>query len=215
MSATVVRLLLFSAVAHSLRLPAAAPTKIIPVARMSATAVASVVSIEEAASLFGRLADAQHVFTKPIRTAASGFEFSCNTAIKPKWLIAYVSREPCGEDVDGAEHTTRWSSLLFADGAETCTRASFDSALAHRAEYTAPLGVPKWAVAGKELVDTKACAAAPSPAALDCLWSALGGSDDTLSRDAVIAQLRTWATSDDLGEAVLFSEFLAGLSAAA
>ena len=85
----------------------------------------------------------------------------------------------CGEDVDGAEHTTRWSSLLFADGAETCTRASFDSA---------PLGVPKWAVAGKELVDTKACAAAPSPAALDCLWSALGGSDDLLSRDAVIAQ---------------------------
>ena len=57
--------------------------------------------------------------------------------------------------------------------------------------------------------------AAPSPAALDCLWSALGGSDDLLSRDAVIAQLRTWATSDDLGEAVLFSEFLAGLSAAA
>ena len=107
------------------------------------------------------------------------------------------------------------SCIRLSSGLPSVSCASFDSALAHRAEYTAPLGVPKWAVAGKELVDTKACAAAPSPAALDCLWSALGGSDDLLSRDAVIAQLRTWATSDDLGEAVLFSEFLAGLSAAA
>lgn len=80
------------------------------------------ISIEEAVSLFGRHADTQHVFTEPIRTAASGFEFSSNTAIKPKWLIAYTSRaEPCGEDVSLPTYHTRWSSLLFADSASTCT----------------------------------------------------------------------------------------------
>jgi hypothetical protein len=40
------------------------------------TETAFKLSIEEAASVFGRLADAQHVYKEPIRTAASGFEFS-------------------------------------------------------------------------------------------------------------------------------------------
>ena len=42
--------------------------------RMTETAVK--LSIEEAAAVFGRLADSQHVYKEPIRTAASGFEFS-------------------------------------------------------------------------------------------------------------------------------------------
>ena len=179
--------------------------------RMSATQVA--LSIEDAVCLFGRISDAQHVFREPIRTAASDFEFSSNTAIKPKWLIAYVSREPCGEDVDQPTHNTRWATLLFPDGAQACTRARFDSVLGS-AEYTAPLGTPKWAVAGKVLVDTKRCAAPPSPAALDALWAALNGRDQ-LACEAVVERLGEWATSDDLCEAVLFSEFWGGLQASA
>merc|ERR1740138_1873311 len=111
----------------------------------AAEATTTTVSVEDTASIFGRLADAEHVFTEPIRTAASGFEFSSNTAIKPKWLIAYVSRDPCGEDVDLPTHSTRWSALLFPDGAQVCSRDSFNAALC-AAEYTAPLGLPKWSV---------------------------------------------------------------------
>ena len=161
------------------------------------------ISIEEAVSLFGRLADAQHVFTEPIRTAASGFEFSSNTAIKPKWLIAYTSRESCGEDVSLPTHHTRWSSLLFADSASTCTREHFKQQLCS-AEFATPLGVPKWSVPGKVLVDNKACASAPSADALDVLWTFLGGGDDVLECDAVVAKLNACAKLDDLHEAVLF-----------
>ena len=53
----------------ALRVP---PTRARP--RMTETALK--LSIEEAASVFGRLADSQHVYKEPIRTAASGFEFS-------------------------------------------------------------------------------------------------------------------------------------------
>ena len=173
--------------------------------RMSATDVVTDVKIEDAIAIFGRLSDSQHVFEEPIRTAASGFEFSSNTAIKPKWLIGYDSREPCGEDVDLPTHTTVWASLLYPDGSKVCTRENFDSVICS-ATYTAPLGTPKWAVAGKVLVDTKACAAPPSAAALDALWSALDGGDE-LALESVIAKFRGWAASDDLNEAVLFSEF--------
>ena len=199
----------------------------------SPAARAGSVSVEEGVSLFGRLADSQHVrllytcarcyghaqhvfarasqvFSEPIRTAASGFEFSSNTAIKPKWLIAYVSREPCGEDVDQPTHCTRWSSLLFPGGAQVCTRESFDAALSS-AEYTAPLGTPKWSVPGQALIDIKVCAAPPSPAALDALWSALGGAGDELACDTVLTRLREMSTKDDLNEAVLYSEFAEGL----
>ena len=177
-------------------------------------AAAATVSIEEAVSLFGRLADARHVFSEPMRTAASGFEFSENTAIKPKWLIGYASRVPCGEDVDLPTHQSRWSTVLFPDGASTCSRDSFDKAVCG-AEYVAPLGTPKWAVPGQVLVDMKACAAQPSPAALDALWGALEGSDEGLQRDAVADRVCAWAKSDNLGEAVLFSEFSTALSDAA
>ena len=221
----------------ALRVP---PTRARP--RMTETALK--LSIEEAASVFGRLADAQHVYKEPIRTAASGFEFSrratalpshtgrsllplaycmrellpltyashapptanspashppltclsptclspsttpptashrlsptasaclsptclsppplttaplhhrlaptsppppltcltppsrSNTAIKPKWLIAYTEREPCGEDVSLPPHRTQWSVLLFADSS-TCTREHFRTQLSG-AEY--------------------------------------------------------------------------------
>ena len=195
--------LLCTSMAHAMRLGSA---------RLSAAEVATV-SIEDAVAIFGRLADSKHVFTEPIRTAASGFEFSSNTAIKPKWLIGYVSREPCGEDVDLPTHNTRWASLLFPDGAGVCARSCFDSIVCG-AEYTAPLGVPKWAIAGKVLIDAKTCAAQPSPAALDAFWTALGGGDE-LARDAVIARLHEWAKSDDLSEAVLFSEFWVALQGSA
>ena len=121
-------------------------------------------------------------------------------------MIAYDSREPCGEDVDLPTHRTRWSLLLFPDGARVCSRESFDGALS-AGEYTAPLGLPKWSVPGSVLVDNKACAAPPSPAALDVAWSLLGGAGDELACDAVVARLSGMATSDDLDEAVLFSEF--------
>ena len=171
--------------------------------------------VEECVRIFGRLADSQHMFTEPIRTAASGFEFSSNTAIKPKWLVGYVSRECCGDDVDLPPHRTKWSSLLFADGTtKVCDRKHFDSVLCG-AEYVAPLGTPKWSVPGKALVDTKACAAEPSSAALDALWLALGGDGDELSSDVVITRLREMATSDPLDEAVLFSEFAIAMQAAA
>ena len=181
--------------------------------RMSAAPVAcDAASIEEAVSLFGRLSDSQHVFTTPIRTEASGFEFSSNTAIKPKWLIAYVSRDPCGEDVDLPTHRTRWSSLLFPSDVRMCSRETFDRVMSE-AEYEAPLGIPKWA-ASNVLVDTKACAAPPSLAARDALWTALGGKDE-LACEVVIANLRAMATSDELHEAVLFSEFRSGLQSCA
>lgn len=176
---------------------------------MSTAAVAGI-TVEDAIGLFGRLSDSQHVFSKPIRTAASGFEFSSNTAIKPKWLIAYVSREPSGEDVDLPTHTTRWSSLLFADGAGTISRGHFDEVLGS-AEFAAPLGVPKWSIPGKALVDLKACAAKPSDAALDALWTAFGGAGETLEREVMLACLLEWPKSDELGEAILFSEFAAGI----
>ena len=177
---------------------------------MSATATE--LSIEEHASIFGRLADSVHVFREPIRTAASGFEFSTNTAIKPKWLIAYTSREPCGEDVDLPTHNTRWSTLLFPGNTQTCSRELFDRTLSS-AEYIAPLGLPKWSVPGKVLLDVKACAAPPKPMALDACWTALGGGADELARDDVCARLSGWATSDPLDEAVLFSEFVSGVHA--
>ena len=55
------------------------PTRARP--RMTETALK--LSIEEAASVFGRLADAQHVYKEPIRTAASGFEFSRRATALP------------------------------------------------------------------------------------------------------------------------------------
>ena len=220
--------------------------------RMTETAVK--LSIEEAAAVFGRLADSQHVYKEPIRTAASGFEFSrratalwpqpfrycpsptacascclsttashhrlspashlppplsrSNTAIKPKWLIAYTTREPCGEDVSLPTHRTLWSSLLFADG-NTCTREHFTTQLSS-AEYGAPLGIPKWSVPGKVLVDAKQCAEVPSASALDAAWTFLGG-EDVLECDAVVARLSACAQADELHEAVLFSEWRAAL----
>lgn len=178
----------------------------------SMTAVTSSVSVEDAIGLFGRLSDTQHVFREPIRTAASGFEFSSNTAIRPKWIIAYTSREPCGDDVDLPTHHTRWSSLLFADGASACVRAHFDEQLCG-AEFCEPLGAPKWSVPGKVLVDTKVSAATPSGAALDVLWTALGGAGaDELELESVVARLGSWAQNDDLGEAILFKDFLKALS---
>ena len=81
------------------------------------------------------------------------------------------------------------------------------------AEYEAPLGIPKWA-ASNVLVDTKACAAPPSLATRDALWTALGGKDE-LACEVVIANLRAMATSDELHEAVLFSEFRSGLQSCA
>ena len=188
---------------HSLSLSV---TRAAGVSMTVAAAGSTAVSVEDTASIFGRLADAEHVFTEPIRTAASGFEFSSNTAIKPKWLIGYVSRDPCGEDVDLPTHCTRWSTLLFPDGAQVCSRASFDAALG-AAEYVAPLGIPKWSVPGKELVDAKACAAPPSAAALEAAWLLLGGGDGELACECVVARLCEMATSDDLNEAVLFSDF--------
>ena len=56
-----------------------------------------------------------------------------NTAIRPKWLIAYTEREPCGEDVSLPPHRTQWSALLFADSS-TCTREHFRTQLSG-AEY--------------------------------------------------------------------------------
>ena len=173
---------------------------------MTETAVK--LSIEEAAAVFGRLADSQHVYKEPIRTAASGFEFSSNTAIKPKWLIAYTSREPCGEDVSLPTHRTLWSSLLFSD-ASTCTREHFTTQLSS-AEYGAPLGIPKWSVPGKVLVDAKQCAEVPSASALDAAWTFLGG-EEVLECDAVVARLSACAQADELHEAVLFSEWRAAL----
>ena len=180
------------------------------------SAVKTAVTVEDAISMFGRLADSQHVFASPIRTAASGFEFSSNTAIKPKWIIAYVSREPCGEDVDLPVHHSRWSTLLFPDGARTCSRARFDNEIGN-AQYVSPLGTPKWSVPGKVLVDASACKAKPSTAALEVLFEALGGdmAEGNLSRDSVLSKLSAWASSDDLGEAVLFSEFASAIGATA
>ena len=63
----------------ALRVP---PTRARP--RMTETALK--LSIEEAASVFGRLADSQHVYKEPIRTAASGFEFSRRATALPSHL---------------------------------------------------------------------------------------------------------------------------------
>ena len=131
-----------------------------------------------------------------------------NTAIKPKWLIAYTSREPCGEDVSLPTHRTLWSSLLFSD-ASTCTREHFTTQLSS-AEYGAPLGIPKWSVPGKVLVDAKQCAEVPSASALDAAWTFLGG-EEVLECDAVVARLSACAQADELHEAVLFSEWRAAL----
>ena len=59
--------------------------------RMTETAVK--LSIEEAAAVFGRLADSQHVYKEPIRTAASGFEFSRRATALSLLLVAYCMRE--------------------------------------------------------------------------------------------------------------------------
>ena len=59
--------------------------------RMTETAVK--LSIEEAAAVFGRLADSQHVYKEPIRTAASGFEFSRRATALPLLPVAYCMRE--------------------------------------------------------------------------------------------------------------------------
>ena len=131
-----------------------------------------------------------------------------NTAIKPKWLIAYTTREPCGEDVSLPTHRTMWSSLLFAD-ASTCTREHFTTQLSS-AEYGAPLGIPKWSVPGKVLVDANQCAEVPSVSALDAAWTFLGG-EEVLECDAVVARLSACAEADELHEAVLFSEWKAVL----
>lgn len=182
-------------------------------ARTRAPRMSADVSVEDAISLFGRVADAKHVFDEPIRTAASGFEFSFNSAIKPKWLVAYVSRTPGGEDVQEDTHASRWSQLLFPDDATVCSREAFDAAL-QSAEFSAPLGTPKWSVPGEKLVDTAACAQTPSAAALDALWVALGGGAAGLQRDDVLTRMRSWAAGDT-GDAVLFAEFAAALRTAA
>jgi hypothetical protein len=176
--------------------------------------MSSGVSVEDAIALFGRVADSKHVFDEPIRTAASGFEFSVNSAIKPKWLVAYASRTPGGEDVQEETHASRWSQLLFPGDATVCSRDAFDAAFAS-AEFTTPLGTPKWSVPGEKLVDTAACAQGPSAAALDALWAALGGGSAGLQREDVIANLRSWAAGSDTGDAVLFAEFAAALRSAA
>ena len=56
-------------------------------------------------------------------------------------------------------------------------------------------------------------AATPSGAALDVLWTALGGAGaDELELESVVARLGSWAQNDDLGEAILFKDFLKALS---
>ena len=51
-------------------------------------------------------------------------------------------------------------------------------------------------------------AAAPSEAALDSLWTAMGGEGaDELQLDDVLARLRAWAENDETGEAILFKDF--------
>ena len=100
---------------------------------------------------------------------------------------------------------------MFADGAEECSRANFDERLC-AAEYQEPLGVPKWSVPGKVLVDNTACKTAPSKEALDTLWAALGGTaSSTLSSAEVISKFKEWAVKDELREAVLCNEFIAAL----
>ena len=145
------------------------------------------------------LTTASHLLPPPSRS---------NTAIKPKWLIAYTTREPCGEDVSLPTHRTLWSTLLFAD-ASTCTREHFTSQLSS-AEFGAPLGIPKWSVPGKVLVDAKQCAETPSASALDAAWTFLGG-EEVLDCDTVVARLSACAQADELHEAVLFSEWRAAL----
>lgn len=207
MTGALVMVLLCMPCVHTLAVGASARATV----TLSAATTTTEISIEDAASLFGRLSDAKHVFSEPIRTAASGFEFSENTAIRPKWLIAYVAREPSGEDCDLPTHYTRWSQLLFPDGAEACSRKRFDGVLCD-AEYAEPLGLPKWSIPGQVLIDSKACAAPPSAAVLDALWTALGGGGgDELACDRACDRLSSWATSDPLNEAVLFSEFVSGL----
>ena len=74
------------------------------------------------------------------------------SAARPKWIPAYVSRT-----INGKEHTTKWSSELFAPGETAVDQATFCDTLIQLA-YTAPLGGPYVAASGAAVEDDAAAA---------------------------------------------------------
>merc|ERR1740117_1973342 len=98
-------------------------------ASIGACAVATEVSTADAAKLFGRLAEPVLYLDPTIgacchsacsdcewRDPEGGYRFDLLKAMQPKWVPCYRERDFADER---GSHTTRWSSVLFPDGAES------------------------------------------------------------------------------------------------
>jgi hypothetical protein len=109
---------------------------------------AATVDPKEHVKLFGRLAETYILLDASgcnccfsgcrdceYRLSGGGYRMADQRSARPKWIPNYESRIA----KDNTEHTTKWSSLLFRDGAVSLTREEFVQRLVEL-EYAPPLG---------------------------------------------------------------------------
>ena len=115
------------------------------------TATVEQISVDpkEAVKLFGRLAEKYIMLDETAgmccysacsdceyRLPDGGYRMADQSAARPKWIPSYVSRT-----INGKDHTTKWSSELFAEGETALDESTFCERLVALA-YAPPLGGP-------------------------------------------------------------------------
>jgi hypothetical protein len=175
--------------------------------RMSSEAAAAETSVsfdpKEAVKLFGRLAEKYILLDESggmccysackdceFRLPDGGYRMADQSASRPKWIPAYDDRN---FEASGKQHTSKWSTDIFKDGALAVTKEVFVQALVNMA-YAPPLGGPYVGASAAAVEDT-------TPA--EYLFDLLAGEKEKLTKHRMQTRIKelasgaegmTWAT---------------------
>ena len=163
---------------------------------MSLWADTGAVAIEpkEAVKIFGRLAEKYIMLDSSagmccysacsdceFRLPGGGYRMADQSAARPKWIPSYESRS-----ANGKEHTTKWSSEIFANG-PSVSKQEFVEAI-KGLEYTAPLGGPYVGASAATIEDASAA---------ESLFDILSEGKEKLSKHRMSLSLKNLASGEE------------------
>ena len=162
---------------------------------------------KEAVKLFGRLAEKYIILDESAgmccysacsdceyRLPGGGYKMADQSAARPKWIPIYEERSFPAQD---KEHTTKWSSEIFANG-PSVNKEEFVEAL-RGMQYAPCLGGPFVAASGAEMEDTSAA---------EALFDLLAGEKEKLARFKMSVRLKELADGEQGLTWAMFSSAL-------
>ena len=155
----------------------------------------TVLDPKEGVKLFGRLAEKYIMLDETAgmccysactdceyRLPDGGYRMADQSAARPKWIPSYVKRT-----INGKDHTTKWSSELFAQGETAVDQATFCQRIVELA-YAPPLGGPYVGASAATVQDDKAAQA---------LFQALADGKEKLTKARMSMRLKVLAEGEE------------------